>query len=172
MAISYAAAVLLVFGQELQIGQSRAGRPGARCYPLRAPSYAIRPAERVRQRLGSRWLVGLATSVACLLCIAQYLVLPVGTVLEVAPQVIWLASASTPMPHRGVVLAVMMAIERIGAAGGARTGMIGLMSTILMRVVILGRALHRLDRRHGAGDAGTSSATRAAVERGCIHLNC
>jgi drug/metabolite transporter (DMT)-like permease len=36
------------------------------------------------------------------------------------------------------VLAVMMAIERIGPAMAAQTGMIGPMSTILMGVLILG----------------------------------
>ena len=36
------------------------------------------------------------------------------------------------------VLMVMMAIERIGAAVAAQTGMVGPMSTILMGVLILG----------------------------------
>ena len=61
---------------------------------------------------------------------------------EVAPAVLWLsllnATACTALP----VLLVMMAIERIGPALTAQTGMIGPMSTILMGVVILGEPLN------------------------------
>jgi drug/metabolite transporter (DMT)-like permease len=56
--------------------------------------------------------------------------------------VLWLsllnATACTALP----VLLVMMAIERIGPALTAQTGMIGPMSTILMGVVILGEPLN------------------------------
>jgi len=140
MAIGYAG-VLLVFGHEVQIGQSRAAAWGTLLVFLSAVSYAIYlvwSGEFVK-RLGSLRLVGLATSVACLLCIAQYLVLrPVGMVLEVAPQVIGLSVLNATLCTAVPVLAVMMAIERIGAAVAAQTGMIGPMSTILMGVVILG----------------------------------
>jgi len=140
MAISYAG-VMLVFGHELQIGQSRAAAWGTLLVFLSAVSYAIYlvwSGEFVK-RLGSLRLVGLATSVACLLCIGQYLVLrPVGAVFELAPQVIWLSVLNATLCTAVPVLAVMMAIERIGAAVAAQTGMIGPMSTILMGVVILG----------------------------------
>ena len=140
MAISYLG-VLLVFGHEVTLGQGAAEAWGALLVFASAVSYAaylVASGEFVK-RLGSLRLVGLATSVACLLCIAQYLVLrPVGAVFDVAPQVIWLsvlnASVCTALP----VLAVMMAIERIGAPMAAQTGMVGPMSTILMGVVILG----------------------------------
>lgn len=140
MAISYAG-VMLVFGHELQIGQSRAAAWGTLLVFLSAVSYAVYlvwSGEFVK-RLGSLRLVGLATSVACLLCIGQYLVLrPVGAVFELAPQVIWLSVLNATLCTAVPVLAVMMAIERIGAAVAAQTGMIGPMSTILMGVVILG----------------------------------
>jgi len=139
-AISYAG-VMLVFGHELGLGQGSATAWGAFLVFLSAISYAIYlvwSGEFVK-RLGSLRLVGLATTVACLLCIAQYLVLrPIGTVLEVAPEVIWLSVLNATLCTAVPVLAVMMAIERIGPAVAAQTGMIGPMSTLLMGVVLLG----------------------------------
>ena len=140
MAISYVG-VLLVFGHEVTLGKGTDEAWGALLVLLSAVSYAaylVASGEFVK-RLGSMRLVGLATSVACLLCIAQYLVLrPVGAVLEVAPQVIWLSVLNASLCTAVPVLAVMMAIERIGAPMAAQTGMVGPMSTILMGVVILG----------------------------------
>lgn len=49
------------------------------------------------------------------------------------------AIACTALP----VLLVMMAIERIGPALTAQTGMIGPLATILMGVLILGEPLNR-----------------------------
>ncbi len=140
MAISYAG-VLLVFGHELQMGQSRDAAWGSLLVFLSAISYAIyllASGEFVR-RLGSMRLVGLATSVACLLCIAQFALLrPVGLLSTLAPQVVWLSVLNATLCTAVPVLAVMMAIERIGAPMAAQTGMVGPMSTILMGVVILG----------------------------------
>ena len=140
MAISYAG-VLLVFGHELQLGQSAAAAWGTFLVFLSAVSYAvylIASGELVK-RLGSMRLVGLATSVACLLCIAQFVVLrPISVALSVAPEVIWLSVLNATLCTAVPVLAVMMAIERIGAPMAAQTGLVGPMSTILMGVVILG----------------------------------
>jgi drug/metabolite transporter (DMT)-like permease len=89
------------------------------------------------QRLGSLRLVGWATSVACLFCIGQFVLLRPLSLEAVAPQVLWLsllnATACTVLP----VLLVMMAIERIGPGLTAQTGMIGPMSTITMGVLLL-----------------------------------
>ena len=93
MAVSYSG-VLLVFGHEVSMGQSAAAAWGAFLVFLSAVSYAIylvASGEFVK-RLGSLRLVGLATSVACLLCIAQFLLLrPMSAAFEVAPEVIWLS---------------------------------------------------------------------------------
>jgi drug/metabolite transporter (DMT)-like permease len=90
------------------------------------------------QRLGSLRLVGLATTVACLCCIAQYALLrPLGSALDVAPPVLWLSVLNATLCTAVPVLLVMMAIERIGPALSAQTGMIGPLSTIAMGVVIL-----------------------------------
>jgi len=139
MAISYAG-VFMVFGLEARLEGANVAL-GALLVFASAVSYAIYLVHsgHVVRRLGSLRLVGLATSVACVLCIVQFLLLrPVATAFAVAPQVIWLsvlnAIACTAVP----VLLVMMAIERVGPALAAQTGMVGPMSTILMGVLILG----------------------------------
>ena len=145
MALSYAG-ILLVFGHEinLQAVNNSDTALGALLVFGSAVSYAIYlsySGEMVK-KLGSMRLVGLATTVACLLCIAQFLVLrPLGA-MAVAPQVIWLSILNATLCTAVPVLAVMMAIERIGAPLTAQTGMIGPMSTILMGVFILGEPLN------------------------------
>ena len=148
MALSYAG-ILLVFGHELSIqsvstlANSNAAW-GALLVFGSAVSYAIYlsySGEMVK-RLGSLRLVGLATTVACLLCIAQFVVLRPLSAMAVAPEVIWLSLLNATLCTALPVLAVMMAIERIGAPLTAQTGMIGPMSTILMGVFILGEPLN------------------------------
>ncbi len=138
MAISYGG-VVLVFGHEITLQGSHAAL-GALLVFLSAVSYAIYllySGEMVR-RLGSLRLVGLATTVACVLCIVQFLVLrPLGAA-QVAPEVIWLSVLNATLCTAVPVLMVMMAIERIGASMAAQTGMVGPMSTILMGALILG----------------------------------
>jgi drug/metabolite transporter (DMT)-like permease len=138
MAISYAG-VILVFGQEVQLEGTNVAL-GALLVFASAVSYAayLVYSGSMVQRLGALRLVGLATSVACVCCIVQFLLLrPVSSAFDVAPPVIWLsllnATACTAVP----VVLVMMAIERIGATMSAQTGMVGPMSTILMGVLIL-----------------------------------
>ena len=139
MAIGYLG-VVLVFGLEARVEGSNVPL-GALLVFLSAVSYAVYLvySGHLVKRLGSLRLVGLATSVACVLCVAQFLVLrPVASALAVAPQVIWLsvlnAVACTAVP----VLLVMMAIERVGASVTAQTGMVGPVSTILLGVWLLG----------------------------------
>ncbi len=139
MGIGYAGA-LLVFGQEVRLEGSNVAL-GALLVFLSAVSYAIYLvySGQLVKRLGSLRLVGLATTVACLLCIVQFLLLrPVSVALSVAPEVVWLsllnAAACTAVP----VLLVMMAIERVGAAVTSQLGMVGPVSTILLGVWLLG----------------------------------
>ena len=137
MAISYAG-VLLVFGHEASFAGANAVL-GAALVLASAISYAmyLSYSGQLVQRLGSLRLAGWATTVACLLCIAQFVLLRPLASAQVAPPVVWLsllnAVACTAVP----VLMVMMAIERIGAGLTAQTGMIGPMSTLLMGVFIL-----------------------------------
>jgi len=145
MALSYAG-ILLVFGHELKFDGSTSSNTvlGAVLVFGSAISYAIYlsySGEMVK-RLGSLRLVGLATTVACLLCIVQFAVLRPLSAMLVAPQVLWLSLLNATLCTALPVLAVMMAIERIGAPLAAQTGMIGPMSTILMGVFILGEPLN------------------------------
>ena len=139
MAISYGG-VLLVFGHEVTLQGADVGL-GALLVFLSAVSYAIYLfySGELVQRLGSLRLVGLATSVACGLCIAQYVVLrPLDAVLAVAPQVVWLSVLNATLCTVVPVMLVMMAIERIGSSLAAQVGMVGPMSTMLMGVLLLG----------------------------------
>jgi drug/metabolite transporter (DMT)-like permease len=138
MAISYGG-VMLVFGHEVKLEGGDAAL-GAVLVFLSAISYAVYltfSGELVK-RLGSLRLVGMATLVACLLCIAQFVVLRPWSAAVVAPEVIWLSVLNATLCTAAPVLMVMMAIERVGAGLTAQVGMIGPMSTILMGVVILG----------------------------------
>ena len=92
---------------------------------------------------------------ACVLCIVQFLLLRPLAALAVAPEVIWLSLLNATLCTFAPVLMVMMAIERIGAAVAAQTGMVGPLSTIADGRGDPRRAVHRLDRRrHGAGADG------------------
>ena len=139
MAISYLG-VMLVFGHEIELQGGQAAW-GAALIFTSAVTYAIYlvySGELVK-RLGSLRLVGLATSVACLCCLAQFALLrPLDAALSVAPQVLWLSVLNATLCTAVPVLLVMMAIERIGSSLAAQTGMIGPMSTIVMGVLILG----------------------------------
>jgi len=142
MAVSYSG-VVLVFGHQLSLDGSTVAW-GAFLVFLSTVSYALYMSYsgEMVHRLGALRLAGLATSVACLLCIAQFALLRPLSAAQVAPAVLWLsllnATACTALP----VLLVMMAIERIGPALTAQTGMIGPLSTILMGVLILGEPLN------------------------------
>ncbi|MBV8617975.1 MAG: DMT family transporter [Curvibacter sp.] len=138
MAVSYCG-VLMVFGHEIHL-QGEQAAWGTLLVFLSAVSYAIYlvySGEMVR-RVGSIRLVGLATSVACLCCLLQFVLLRPMSAALVAPEVLWLSVLNATLCTAVPVLIVMMAIERIGASLTAQTGMVGPMSTILMGVLILG----------------------------------
>jgi drug/metabolite transporter (DMT)-like permease len=138
MAVSYGG-VLLVFGHEAGL-QGPDALLGAALVFGSAISYAIYLvySGEIVKRLGSMRLVGLATSVACVLCIVQFALLRPLSAALVAPEVIWLSLLNATLCTFAPVVMVMMAIERIGAGLAAQTGMIGPMSTIVMGVLILG----------------------------------
>jgi drug/metabolite transporter (DMT)-like permease len=107
-----------------------------------AVSYAIYLAysgEEVK-RLGALRLTGLATSVACLICIAQFLLLKPIASMAVPTTVVWLSVLNATLCTFAPVLMVMMAIERIGASLTAQAGTIGPLSTILLAVILLGES--------------------------------
>jgi drug/metabolite transporter (DMT)-like permease len=138
MAISYGG-VMLVFGHDITLlGPDAAW--GALLVFLSAVSYAVYlvySGEMVK-RLGAMRLVGLASTVACVCCLLQFVMLRPMSAAAVAPEVIWLSLLNATLCTVAPVLMVMMAIERIGASMASQAGMVGPMSTILMGVVILG----------------------------------
>jgi drug/metabolite transporter (DMT)-like permease len=138
LGVSYCG-VLVVFGHEVTLLGAHVAL-GAALVFASAISYAIYmvySGEEVK-RLGALRLTGLASTVACLLCIVQFLLLRPMAALAVAPEVIWLSVLNATVCTFAPVLMVMMAIERIGATLSAQIGMVGPLSTILMGVLILG----------------------------------
>ena len=139
LAISYLG-VLLVFGQELRLEGAHTALGAALVFAstFSYALYLVYSGEEVK-RLGAARLTGLATSVACVLCILQYLLLrPWDAALQAATPVLWLSLLNATLCTFAPVLMVMMAIERIGAAMASQAGMIGPLSTIAMGVFILG----------------------------------
>lgn len=142
LAVSYAG-VLIVFGHEA--GFSGRDAPlGAALVFASALSYAVylvASGEEVR-RLGALRLTGLASSVACGLCIAQFVLLRPLEAAWVAPPVLWLSLLNATACTFAPVLLMMMAIERVGATLAAQAGMVGPLSTLALGVWILGEPLN------------------------------
>lgn len=130
--------ILLVFGHEIQLVGPNVAL-GALLVFLSAVSYAVYLSfsGELVQRLGSLRLVGLATTVACLLCLGQFVLLRPLSAALVVPEVLWLSLLNATLCTAVPVLLVMMAIKRIGASVASQAGMIGPISTILMGVFIL-----------------------------------
>ena len=142
LAVSYSG-VMLVFGFEANLSGADT-LLGAALVLGSAVSYAVYlvTSGAEVQRLGALRLTGWATSVACLLCILQFVLLRPLDAALVAPQVIWLSVLNATLCTFAPVIMVMLAIERVGATLTAQTGMIGPVSTILLGVLILGEPLN------------------------------
>ena len=142
MTISYSG-VLLVFSHELSFAGANVALGGSLVFAS-AVSYAVYLlySGQLVQRIGSLRLVGWATSVACVCCIAQFVVLRPLSAAAVPVEVLWLGVLNAIACTVAPVLMVMMAIERIGAALTAQTGMIGPMSTIALGVLLLDEPLN------------------------------
>ncbi|HEY9029347.1 MAG TPA: DMT family transporter [Burkholderiaceae bacterium] len=138
LGVSYAG-VLLVFGHEVHFSGSHVALGTALVFgsAMAYAGYLVYSGEEVK-RLGSLRLTGLATSVACVLCIAQFVLLEPLAAARVEPAVLGLSLLNATLCTFAPVLMVMMAIERVGATVAAQTGMVGPISTILMGVLVLG----------------------------------
>lgn len=130
--------VLVVFGHDLSTGPDVAF--GAMLVFGSAVSYAIYLvySGQIVRRLGAMRVTGLGTSIACILCIAQFFILKPASAMLVAPEVVWLSALNAVLCTFIPVLITMMALERIGAGITAQIGMIGPMSTIILSVLVLG----------------------------------
>jgi drug/metabolite transporter (DMT)-like permease len=143
LAISYAG-VLLVFAHEISLEGADVPLGAALVLgsTISYACYLLFSGEVVR-RIGALRLTGLATSVACILCLVQFAVLrPMGTVFEVPMPVIGLAVLNAVACTFAPVLLVMLAIERIGSVAAAQAGMVGPMSTVALGVMLLGEPLN------------------------------
>lgn len=142
MAVSYGG-VVAVFGHEVSLTGADVGLGAALVFGS-AVSYAVylSYSGELVQRLGALRLVGLASCVACVLCVGQFALLrPLSVLAALDADVWWLsvlnASLCTVLP----VVLVMLAIARIGSALASQVGMVGPMSTLAMAALVLGEPL-------------------------------
>ncbi len=142
MAVSYGG-VVAVFGHEVSLTGADVGLGAALVFGS-AVSYALylSYSGELVQRLGALRLVGLASCVACVLCVGQFALLrPLGVLAALDADVWWLsvlnASLCTVLP----VVLVMLAIARIGSALASQVGMVGPMSTLAMAALVLDEPL-------------------------------
>lgn len=138
LGVSYVG-VFVVFGHDVTVSGPHVALGAALVFGS-AVSYALYlvfSGEAVK-RLGALRITGLATSLACVLCIAQFFILRPAASMVVAPQVIWLSLLNATLCTFLPVLLVMLAVERVGAGMAAQTGLVGPLSTILLSVAILG----------------------------------
>jgi drug/metabolite transporter (DMT)-like permease len=134
--------VLVVFGHDITIVGPHVALGSALvlastfCYAL----YLVYSGQAVK-RLGAVRITGVASTVACVLCIAQFFILKPPSAMIVAPQVIGLSLINSTLCTVLPVVLVMTAVERVGAPVAAQAGIIGPLATIFMSVLILGEPL-------------------------------
>jgi drug/metabolite transporter (DMT)-like permease len=138
LATSYCG-VLVVLGHEITLVGSNVALGSLLVFgsALSYALYLVYSGQEVK-RLGALRLTGWASSTACVLCIAQFMVLRPMSAAHVAPEVIGLSLLNAALCTFCPVVLVMMAIERIGAAMTAQVGLLGPLSTITMGMLILG----------------------------------
>jgi drug/metabolite transporter (DMT)-like permease len=138
--------VLLAFGSEASASLHAGGGSvalGSLLVLGSAVSYAVYlvlSGETVA-RFGSLRLTGLASSVACALCVGQFLLLRPLSDVASWPAPVWgLSIVNAALCTLLPMWMVMRAIELIGSAQAAQVGMIGPLSTLLLAVLVLGEA--------------------------------
>jgi len=142
LALSYAG-IVVTFGHELRVEGGHVALGAALVFgsALSYALYLVLSGQEVR-RLGALRLTGLASTVACVLCLLQFLLLrPVDTLWTLAPPVWGLSVLNATLCTVVPVVMVMMAVERIGASAAAQAGMIGPVTTVLLGIVLLGEPL-------------------------------
>ena len=142
MDISYAG-VLLVFAHEVSFSGSGVVT-GSAFVLASALSYALYLmfSGQMVKRIGALRLVGLASIVACVCCLLQFVILRPWSAAMVQPQVLGLAVLNATVCTVAPVVLVMLAIERIGAALTSQVGMVGPMATLTLGVLVLGEPVN------------------------------
>ncbi|MEJ1962579.1 MAG: DMT family transporter [Gammaproteobacteria bacterium] len=130
--------VLVVFGHDISLQGDNVAL-GSLLVLGAAVSYALYLlfSGQAVKRLGPLRITGGATSIACVLCIAQFFVLRTPADMVVAPEVVWLSLLNATFCTFLPVLVVMFAIQRVGPPVVSQVGIIGPISTILLSVLLL-----------------------------------
>lgn len=138
LATSYAG-VLLAFGHDLKVGGGNV-LLGSGLVFASAVSYALYlfGSGEMVARVGAVRLTAYASSVASVFCIGQFLLLrPLHVAAELPAPVLWLGLLNGTVCTVLPVLAVMLAVRRIGSALAAQVGMLGPVSTIVLSLYLL-----------------------------------
>lgn len=135
--VSYAG-VALAFGHDLTLGGSNIALGSALVFgsALAYALYLLGSGELV-SRVGAVRLTAYASSVASVLCLLQFILLRPMEALVLPWEVYALSLVNGTLCTVLPVLAVMMAVARIGSALAAQVGMVGPVSTILLSLLLL-----------------------------------
>ena len=135
--VSYAG-VALAFGHDLTLGGSNIALGSALVFgsALAYALYLLGSGELV-SRVGAVRLTAYASSVASMLCLLQFILLRPMEALVLPWEVYALSLVNGTLCTVLPVLAVMMAVARIGSALAAQVGMVGPVSTILLSLLLL-----------------------------------
>lgn len=131
--------VLLAFGHDIQL-DGRRTLLGAALVFASALSYAVYlfGSGQAVARIGAVRLTAYASTVACVLCIGQYLLLqPLAALGRQPPPVYWLSLLNGTVCTVLPVLAIMLGVKRIGSSLAAQVSMLGPVSTIVLSVWLL-----------------------------------
>ena len=131
--------VFVVFGHDVSLQGDHVVR-GSLLVLGAAVSYALYLlfSGQAVKRLGPLRITGGATSIACVLCIAQFFVLRSPAEMAVAPEVVWLSLLNATLCTFLPVVLIMLAIESVGAPVASQVGIVGPLSTVLLSVLLLG----------------------------------
>ncbi|CAN7258512.1 DMT family transporter [Pseudoxanthomonas sp. LjRoot168] len=139
--VSYAG-VALAFGHDLQAGGSNILLGGVLVFgsALAYAMYLVGSGELVA-RVGAVRLTAYASSVASVLCLLQFVILRPLQAMVLPWEVYALSVVNGTLCTVLPVLAVMMAVARIGSVLAAQVGMIGPVSTIVLSLLLLGEPM-------------------------------
>ena len=131
--------VLLAFGHDIQLDGRRTLLGSALVFAS-ALSYAVYlfGSGQAVVRIGAVRLTAYASTVACVLCIGQYLLLqPLAALGRQPAPVYWLSLLNRNVCTGQPVLAIMLGVKRIGSSLAAQVSMLGPVSTIVLSVWLL-----------------------------------
>lgn len=137
LVLSYAG-IAVVFGHDASISGNNTLLGAALVFgsAMSYATYLLFSGQAVK-RLGALRITGIATGIACVLCILHFFVVRPVSALVVPPEVIGLALLNATLCTFLPVLFVMLAVEGVGPGITAQTGAIGPLSTIFLGLLLL-----------------------------------